>query len=309
MNSMKYLYAYLLIVVTISASKAQNFERISYGSESNDYYVALRPASENIMGVLVLMPGFGQVAERIFPESKIQNVAYVNNILTIALPCPQKLYADDTVIGNLNKAIEHIKATFKISADKFVIGGFSAGGTISLRYTEYCYNPENEAPIKPKAVFSIDSPVDLFHIWDYFERELERNFSEVGMAEAKYVRQLLLNEIGDPLGDQTIYDKLTPFNMTKKEKGNEQYLVQVAVRTYHELSTDWLINQRHRSLIDTNAVPASEMINRLRQSGNNIAEFIQAEKAGYRSSGQRHPHAWSIVDEVELIQWIKSQLN
>jgi len=288
---------------------AQNFERISIGDEPDEYYIALAPASENIKGVLVLMPGFAQPAELIFPESKIQNVAYVNNLLSIAIPCQPKLYADSIVIEKLNKTLNHVKTKYNISAEDFIIGGFSAGGTISLRYAEYCYQKPDEASIKPQAVFTVDSPVDLFHIWNYFERELEKNFSEAGVNEAKYVQELMLKEIGSPKDNWDVWNAFTPFNMESKEKGNEQFLENIAVRVYHDIDVNWLIKERHRSLIDTNALPASELINRLRQYGNKHAEFMTAKNEGYRSSGLRHPHSWSIVDEIELVQWVKQQLD
>jgi hypothetical protein len=37
--------------------------------------------------------------------------------------------------------------------------------------------------------------------------------------------------------------------------------------------------------------------------GNERAEFMTSKQPGMRSNGTRHPHSWSIVDEVECIQW------
>ena len=56
-------------------------------------------------------------------------------------------------------------------------------------------------------------------------------------------------------------------------------------------------------------LPASELINRLVQQGNDTAEFMQAKQPGMRSNGLRHPHSWSIVDEVELVQWALETLG
>ncbi|GAB3334700.1 hypothetical protein GCM10027429_16190 [Marivirga atlantica] len=307
---MRRLIYILILLTSIQLSiSAQNFERISIGDEPDEYYIALAPSSENIKGVLVLMPGFAQPAESIFPESKIQNVAFANSILSIAIPCQPKLYADSIVIEKLNKTLNHVKTKYNVSAEDFVLGGFSAGGTISLRYAEYCYQKPDEASIKPQAVFTVDSPVDLFHIWNYFDRELKKNFSEAGVNEAKYVQGLMLKEIGSPEDNRDVWNAFTPFNMESDAKGNEQHLESIAIRVYHDIDVNWLINERHRSLMDTNALPASELINRLKQYGNNKAEFMIAKNEGYRSSGLRHPHSWSIVDEIELIQWVKKQLD
>ncbi len=282
---------------------AQNFERINFNESPDDYYLAVPPASEDILGVILLMPGFGLDAESIFPQTKLHNVAYANKVLTIAVAGGPKIYADQAVINRLNQAIEHVKDRYKVTADSFIIGGFSAGGTISLRYAEYCYEHPGLTPVQPKAVFSVDSPVDLFHIWNYFDRELTRNFSPVGTNEANFVKGIMLDEIGDPEQEVEQYNQLTPFNATLKQPGNEKFLKDISVRVYHDIDVEWLVNNRRRSLYDNNALPASELINRLVQLGNSQAEFMQAKQPGIRSNGMRHPHSWSIVDEVELVQW------
>ena len=289
---------------------AQNFEKIEFNEDIEEgYYLAVPPESAEIAGVLVLLPGFAQKAESIFPETKIHNVAYVNGILTIAIAGGHKLYADEKVTAKLDEAFNYIKKKFSVDKENFVIGGFSAGGTISLRYAEYCYENPERASVQPQAVFSVDSPVDLFHIWDYFNREIEKNFSEAGVSEAKYVAEIMLKEIGDPQTNKANYERLTPFNSELTNPGNEKYLKNIGVRVYHDVDIAWQLKKRRRSLFDSNALASSEMINRLLLLNNERAEFKTAKKPGYRSSGVRHPHSWSIVDEVELIQWVKNCLK
>ena len=77
----------------------------------------------------------------------------------------------------------------------------------------------------------------------------------------------------------------------------------MAVRVYEDIDVEWQLKERRRSLYDTNILNASELINRLLLSGNNKAEFKTSKQPGQRSNGMRHPHSWSIVDEVECIQW------
>ncbi len=54
---------------------------------------------------------------------------------------------------------------------------------------------------------------------------------------------------------------------------------------------------------------ASELVSRLVLMGNKHAEFVSSKTPGRRSNGLRHPHSWSIVDEVDCVQWMKEQLN
>jgi hypothetical protein len=44
--------------------------------------------------------------------------------------------------------------------------------------------------------------------------------------------------------------------------------------------------------------------NTLVAAGNARAEYIITEGRGVQH-GNRHPHAWSIVDERELVRWIR----
>lgn len=297
------------LIIWFSNLLAQNFEKITFNKEIEEgYYLAVPPESAELAGVLVLLPGFGQKAESIFPETKIHNVAYVNGILTIAIAGGHKLYADEDVTAKLDDAFNHIQKEFSVDKEKFVIGGFSAGGTISLRYAEYCYEYPQKASIQPQAVFSVDSPVDLFQIWSYFNREIEKDFSEAGVSEAKYVAEIMLREIGDPQNNKENYERLTPFNSDLTSPGNEKYLKNIGVRVYHDVDIAWQLQNRRRSLFDSNALASSEMINRLLLLNNERAEFKTAKKPGYRSTGLRHPHSWSIVDEVELVQWVKNSL-
>lgn len=283
----------------------QTIEKVTFDDKNtDDYYLVVKPDSEKIKGVLVLLPGYGEKAESIFPQTKLFNVGFINEILTIAIAGGEKIYADDQVINKLNRGLTHlIKKYPAISKDEFIIGGFSAGGTISLRYAEYCTENPSKVPVTPKGVFAVDSPVDLGGIYEYFQREIKKNYSEVGVFEAKIISEMMRKEIGTPETNPKRYNELTPFNHTLQSDGNEKFLKNMAVRLYEDIDVDWQLKQRRRSLYDTNILNASELINRLMLMGNERAEFMTSKQPGYRSNGMRHPHSWSIVDEVEFIQW------
>ncbi len=293
------------MVTAFAPAQGQTFEKIQFNEkEADDYYILLRPNSAEIKGVLVLLPGFGEEPEAIFPESKLFNVSYNNGIITMAIAGGQKLYADESVVDKLNRGIAHLLRKYpNLNKNNFVIGGFSAGGTLSLRYTEYCHQNPSQFPILPKGVFAVDSPIDLFSIWDYFQHEIEKNYSKPGMDEAKFVTEIMRKEIGTPTANEARYKQLSPFQINLKGAGNEKYLQKVAVRVYEDTDVEWQLKQRRRSLYDTNQLVASELINRLLLSGNEQAEFVTAKTPGSRSNGMRHPHSWSIVDEVECVQW------
>jgi pimeloyl-ACP methyl ester carboxylesterase len=227
--------------------------------------------------------------------------------VTIAIAGGENMYADEKVIDKLNRGLtDFIKRNPTISRDKFVMGGFSAGGTISLRYAEYSIENPTKTPVSLKGVFVVDSPIDLGDIWEYFQREIKKNYSEAGVFEAKMVSEKMNKEIGTPEANPKRYNELTPFNHKLTEEGNERFLKNIAVRVYEDMDVEWQLKQRRRSLFDSNALSASELINRLMLMGNQRAEFMTSKQPGMRSNGMRHPHAWSIVDEVECIQWTLS---
>ncbi|MFN5168446.1 MAG: hypothetical protein ACK5DD_02375 [Cyclobacteriaceae bacterium] len=301
----------LVLSVAISDMHGQSVEKVFFGAErTEDYYLMLRPHSDKIAGVLVLLPGFGQLPESIFPESKLFNVAYANNLLTVAIAGGTKLYADEEVTAKLDRAFDHLLKKFSgVRKDQFIIGGYSAGGSIALRYTEACNQPTNQHRIAPRGVFTVDSPIDLFDIWGYFQREKEKNFSDAGVAEARFATDIMVREIGSPTTNPARYSELTPFYRENKQPGNEQYLMNTAVRVYEDTDINWQLRERRRSVEDMNLFSAAALINRLLLQGHTRAEFMPAKQPGYRSSGLRHPHSWSIVDEVELVQWSLSLIN
>lgn len=295
----------LFLVLLVGNAMGQSIEKIIFGDNtSDDYYLVLKPSTDKIKGVLVLLPGYGEKPESIFPQSKLFNVAYANDVLTIAIAGGEKLYADEQVISKLNKGLHDLlKKNPGISKENFVIGGFSAGGTISVRYAAYCAENQTNVPLIPKGVFAVDSPLDLFDIWDYFQREIKKNYSEAGVFEAKMVSARMTKEIGTPETNPKKYNELTPFNHKMTEPGNEKFLKNMAVRIYEDIDVEWQLKERRRSLYDTNILNASELINRLLLMGNTQAEFKTSAQPGQRSNGMRHPHSWSIVDEVDCIQW------
>lgn len=302
---MKYKVLLAFFYFIFQTTFGQTFEKVLFNDNNvEDYYILLKPSNSEIKGVLVLLPGYGENPESIFPESKLFNVAYGNGILTMAIAGGQKIYADELVVEKINRGLNDLlKKNPTLDKTKFVVGGFSAGGTISLRYVELCKENPNQYPIVPKGVFTVDSPIDLFDIWNYFHREIEKNFSTAGVFEARFVIDIMKKEIGTPETNEERYNQLTPFNTNFKELGNEKYLLDVPVRLYKDIDVEWQLKERRRSLFDTNQLTASELIKRLLLSGNEKVEFMTAKIPGYRSSGLRHPHSWSIIDEVEFIQW------
>lgn len=307
--AMKYLTLFCICLFTCCSLVAQPEKIIVNPADSTSgYYIAFKPVDKPINGVLFLLDGFGGSPESIGVESKLPGVASAHGILTITASMGQKIYADSAVISKMNLLLKGVIQRYNVQPDKFILGGFSAGGTITLRYAELCIESPLKYPVHPKAVFAVDSPVDLIDIWRYFEAQIEKNYSDMAAGEAKFVSALMQQEHGTPTSNPEKYKWLTPFNVAQKETGNEKFLKDIPVRVYHDADIVWRLQNRMQSGYDANFLNASELILRLMVLKNQAAEFVKG-RTGYRSNGMRHPHSWNIVDEQECVEWIKKILQ
>ena len=273
------------------------------------YYDVIRPTTARIQGVLVLLDGYGGNADGFFSETKIHSVAAVNEILTVCIPTGKRLFLDTGLIGLMNRILSDIVRTYHVKKNQFALGGMSSGGTIALRYAELCRESPGDYPILPSAVFDIDAPLDLLGIYQSSERDLQKNTQGWWLSESRMIVKSLGKDLGDPEKDTHKFRTASPFYARSKEPGNEKFLKEVAYRSYHDVDISWYIQNRRRSINETNMLNASEMVNRLVLMGNAQAEFVSSKIEGRRSNGQRNPHSWNIVDEIDLVQWLKDRLH
>lgn len=317
MDKIKITLIVLVVLILNSCSNTPTkstatIDRIVIDSLDNEYgyYLQVLPKSNTIKGVLVLLPGFGQKAEDVFLDTKFHEFAFENNILTVGFAGRMRLTADSVVQDKLNAVLRHLMENVAVDTDNFVLGGFSAGGVIALRYAELCHEFPDRFPISPKGVFMADAPVDLFHSWKMQQENLKNNHSEISVNEAKWLTKFYKEYYGTtPSENPDFFVALSPFSIDKKWGSNEQFLQNVAVRAYHDIDVAWRLKNRNQTARFDNYIATSELINRLMLMGNTKAEFIQTFQTGYRRNGDRHPHSWSIIDEVECIEWIKELIK
>lgn len=307
----KRLFCLTTILLVCQITYAQTLKKIVLNDKDlySGHYFAVEPQTDSIAGVLVLLAGFGQRAEDTPPETKLHNVAYTNNILTVFYTGGNKLYVDSITQVKLTNIFNDIIKRYKVKSNTFVLGGYSAGGMVAMRYVELCNEFPDKFPIEPKGVFTVDSPIDIFTIYEQLEESAKNNYSELAVEEAVRAMRHIKNDYGIPRENVSTYAKLTAFCMNKAYCQNEKYLKNCAVRTYHDVDIAWRIKNRNQTVHGSNYEVTAELINRLVLMGNDKAEFMQSFQTGYRSNGQRHPHSWSIVNEVEFIQWMKGLIK
>lgn len=309
-----FLRLFAIIEILVSSlpylSIAQNIERVSFdkGDSTEGYYLAIAPQSKQIKGVVVLLTSF-LPPDNLLTQTKLHGVTYTNDLLLIIAPMKQKLYADSSAISRINSVLLDIQKRYATDTSKFALAGYDEAGGIALRYTELAYQYGAQYPVKPKAVFAVDTPVDLFGLWHWSERQIKKNFRPAAVSDAKFYLETMTKENGTIYNNSDQYKRLTPFYKDEDTTGNEQFLKDVAVRLYYDTDIEWQLINRRNSLYDTKMPDGTELVKRLLLMGNNKAEFISSRKQGVQNNGLRSPGTISIVDEVDCIHWIKRSLG
>ncbi len=310
MNILTRSFVVAVLCLLSSTIQAQTITKVVFDvNDSTDgYYLSIEPQSKEIKGTLILMTSF-LPPENFLTETKLHTVAYANDVLTVVVSMKQKLYADDFAIDRINKVVKDIVTRYSADTSRFAFGGYDEAGNIALRYAELTYEDPSKYLVQPKAVFGIDTSVDLFGFWRGSENQIKKNYWPGAVGDAHYYIDLMTKENGTIYNNAAQYEKLSPFNRSKETTGNEQYLKKLPVRLYYDTDIEWQLKNRRNSFYDTKMPDASDLINQLLLLGNDRAEFISSKQPGVRSNGIRNPNSLSIVDEVECIQWIKRSLD
>jgi len=290
------------------AANAQNFEKIVFNANDSTggYYLAIPPAGP-VKATLIILNSW-RPPETILPETMLHNAAYANGILTIVASLGDRLFADTSAVTRINTILQHALTRFPIDSSRIALAGYSFAGNIALRYAELTNEYPARFPLHPRAVFTVDSPVDCFALWQWCERAIKKNFYPGSVGDGKFLLDVMTKSYGSVQDHPQLYKQLTPFNHASDEPGNEQYLQHTAVRLYYDTDIEWQLKYRRNSYYDTYMPDASDMISRLLLAGNDKAEFVTARQ-GKRSNGIRSPNAFSMVDEAECMLWLKTTLD
>lgn len=273
------------------------------------YYLKYIPKTD-IKGVLVVLPSGGEPTEDLIKQIELPKLAAKNGIMTI-IPSINWGFENRTeAFLFLDQIFEEIINEYHVPKDKFILGGLSNGGMISIGYAEKSVKQPNSTYIKPMGIFGLDTPLDKAYLYTYCEREIKRNFSPAGVNEAKW----MLNSYnttygGSPSEFPEKYIEASLYSYGVEHGGNAQYLKNTPIRMYTDLDVDWLMNERQRDLNDWNGSDIIAMINELKIMGNTDANVIVTMGKGVRLDGRKHPHSWSIMDNTDCMNWILKLMN
>ncbi|MHA6280835.1 alpha/beta hydrolase family protein [Salinimicrobium sp. CAU 1759] len=272
------------------------------------FYIKIVPNAKPV-GCLVILPSTGELVESVMNQITLHELAVQQDLLVI-FPSVNWSSAKFTDAHEfLDTVFKMVVEEYEIPKDKFVLGGLSLGGMISLTYAEKANREKGSTFIDPKAVFALDPPLDFAHLYHQAERDVERNFSEAAVSEGKWLMEMYETEFGGtPEEVPAEYIKYSIYSHSEEDGGNAKYLIGTPVKIYTEPAIEWQIKNRQRDLYDLNATDISAMINLLQRKGNNHAEIIVTHGKGIRPDGTKHPHSWSIMDSRECLSWAMEHL-
>ncbi len=275
------------------------------GDLKQDFYFALVPAKP-VKGVLVLLAGAWESAEYVLSSNRpLVQQSFDHQYAVLVPSLNRSLVLDDASLNLLNDVLRHAIAQYDLPRNRFVLGGFSAGGILALRYTELANENAKRTEVVPRMVFGVDPPVDLDRLYRSFERKLRK---DPQAQEPAYGIQILSKAAGG--SPDQFPQKFVQYSAYSRENGgNARYLKEVPVRIYCDVDVNWWLNNRGADLYDINAPDLSALINFLHGAGNARAEFINAFGKGYRPEGTRHPHSWSLIDPEDCIRWMQQYLG
>ena len=316
---MKY-YILILTLLFTSASFSQELEKVII-SESDPYhyyvfdgdsteifYYKIVPESEPI-GVLTIFPSGGEKIENLLEQIDLHKVAYENGLLVVIPSYNMGTFQKIPDLEFIDKIFEQVVEDHSVSKENFFLCGLSNGGMVSLKYGIAAVR-DSSTYITPKGIIGLDPPLDLVRLYKYCEREIDRDFSESGVAEAKWLLDSY-NMIfqGSPDEQKQKYIEASIYSYRVEGGGNAKFLNNIPILMYSDLNVDFLINQRKRDLHDWNGIDIVSFVNQLKINGNKKAELVLTRNKGVKLDGTTNPHSWSIMDTNKTIEWILALLK
>ena len=307
----KLLLIILLVITSLETVIAQSREIIYQNPKDTtaNYYMIFKPKIQ-AKGLLILLPGFGETPEAASKETTIQDEANKMGLMTVFLSLQYgngSFYVDSLSQGKLDTLIFDLQKKYQLKDKPLYVGGFSLGGSGAVKYAERAYSSTNLP--KPKAIFALDSPLDFERFYKSCEYQIRISKSKIATEESAYfIKRSQYEFQGSPLQNLKAYHQISPYSHSDTLQTAIKPLIKCPVMLISEPDMMWQMQERNRSLYELNTIDCSAMINSLRSLGNENAQLILTSDKGYRkSTGNKHPHSWSIGDAEMIVNWLMKQ--
>lgn len=288
----------LVVAISTACQSPPNKEKAGTREIHTADYDLLLPAAGQ-KALLILFPCFSCDAADTRAESRIPETAAANGIAVMMMNFNHHLLMSGAEQEKVIRMIAGAVQEHGVDASNTFIGGFSSGGNVGVLIAKALLKSA-DAPVQVKGVFAVDSPLDLSHLYQASKQRVERPSFPGQKGEARMVVAMLDSALGDPATNGPAYEAASPL---MDAEASVAPLVDLPVRFYTEPDTTWWRMNRGDGYADMNAFALKRLHGALLAAGNLHAQYITTAGRGIQH-GRRHPHAWSIVDEQDLVQWI-----
>lgn len=308
-----YKLSSLILTFLISViSFGQKLETVYLDSKDStaNLYIAVLPDTKPIKAFMFLLDGFGASPQDVLIQTDLPKYAAQQGILTIIpilKPGPLFFGSDAASQESLKDMINLIVNKYQLQGKDFYIGGFSIGGTCVVKFCELAV--QKNYPIKPKAAFAIDPPLDWERFYNSAKRVVRLSNPAQINGEVTYMIDRIKKEMGGtPETALVNFYNNSPYSYFDTTQTAIKPLVKTPIMIISEPDIQWWLNQRGYDYTYMNITDQAAMINELRRLGNDKAILVTTINLGYRKPDNRkHPHSWSIADPQQTINWLQSQ--
>jgi hypothetical protein len=300
-----------IFISTIASCQKIEIVYLDKNDSTRNMYIAVVPQNGQINSFMFLLDGFGSSSPQgLLIETDLPKYAAQQNILTIIpiLKTGSLYFGSDTASQqSLKGLIELVAAKYKLIGKDFYIGGFSIGGTCVIKYSELAI--QKNYPIKPKAVFAVDPPLDWQRDYNAAKRVVRLSKAGKVDGEVTYIIDRIKKEMGGTpeTALENFYNN-SPYSFSDTTQRAIKSLIKTPIMIISEPDINWWLSQRGYDYSYINVTDQAAMINELQRLGNSKAVLVTTTGKGYRQpNNMRHPHSWSIADPEQTIKWLQSQ--
>ena len=210
-------------------------------------------------------------------------------------------------MAEIENYIYEVTVSQEIPLENIFYCGMSLEGTRALKLASYGQSESSIHCIQPKAIVICDSPLDMLRFHRAMSKAEQLDFHPAAANEGKWVSAYLESKLGgSPDEKRQAYVDYSPYCYSADGGPNLRAFLNIAIRAYTEPDVTWWMKTRRKDYYSMNSLDLAALINDLNILGNQQAELIITQNKGYLPDGRRHPHSWSIVDEMEMIDWFAS---
>jgi pimeloyl-ACP methyl ester carboxylesterase len=291
------LHLCLALSTLINSTFGQSIVRSNGKVRGRTYsYYSQRPA-QKIVGVLLLLHGWGERPESILKKTKLPQILSENGFLIIAPELRQISFADQYTIAEIDQILKAQFEKYKLNEPDLILGGFSAGGAIAVEYGEYLLASATTGGLK--AIFAIDLALDLRRLYRSAVNKMNYHCDGIIFKEGRYTINNLEEALGgSPETRPDQYLKYSAYSANAGDGGNAKLLRSIPIRFYSEPDLEFVRKAYCEELQaeDINAFDLESLSRFLKQLGNTNSESITTKGKGF--------HSWRILDAEDCANWI-----